>query len=350
MSIALLIVRTVPQILGLLTLFGFSTACVADSSTSQSGKQLASPPSAIRIERDLQYASGGDPAQVLDLYLPEQPGDKPWPVVVWVHGGGWNGGSKAGGYCHYLIKEGYAVASVEYRFSRKAIFPAQIQDCQAAIRWLRANSAKYNLDADHIGAIGGSAGGHLVSLLGTAGGKNAFAPIGGNENQSDRVQAVVDLFGPTNFNSVMSQAAKDKINDGYNLSTGGQGSPYTALIGVPRLGADEAKELAASPVHYISNDCPPFLIIHGTADRSVPYAQGEELYNALVNAGVKSALQTFPNVGHGGPVFDANPLLHKQIQSFFDKHLKQRDVTIEPLFNSMRISNPPDISGRSRAR
>jgi acetyl esterase/lipase len=298
----------------------------------------------IRIERDLQYVPDGDAAQTLDLYLPVKPSDKPLPVVVWVHGGGWNGGSKAGGYCLFLVGQGYAVASVEYRFSRKAIFPAQIQDCQAAIRWLRANSAKYNLDPAHIGAIGGSAGGHLVSLLGTTGGKKVFAATGGNEDQSDKVQAVVDLFGPKNFNTVMEQAAQDKANDGYNLATGGKGSPYTALIGVSQLGEDEAKEKAVSPEHYVTEDCPPFLIIHGTVDRAVPYAQSVAFYNTLRTAGIQSYLQTFPNVGHGGPVFDANPALHAQILCFFDKYLKGKDVTVEPLFNALR-SNLPGRNG-----
>lgn len=120
------------------------------------------------------------------------------------------GGSKFPCPFSGMAARGYAVASVEYRFSQNAVFPAQIQDCQAAIRWLRSNSQKFNLDPDHIGAIGGSAGGHLSTLVGTAGGKKAFPPIGGNEDQSDRVQCVCDIFGPSNFATVIQQAAELK--------------------------------------------------------------------------------------------------------------------------------------------
>src|SRR5947209_4673230 len=122
---------------------------------------LGAPPKGIKLEQNLAYVSNGDPSQVLDLYLPEKPSDKPLPLIVWIHGGGWRGGSKAGtGYLGFLMTEGYAYASVEYRFSQKALFPAQIQDCLAAIRWLRANAKKYNIDADHIAVGGDSAGGH----------------------------------------------------------------------------------------------------------------------------------------------------------------------------------------------
>jgi acetyl esterase/lipase len=165
----------------------------------------AAPLEGVRVERDLRYVADGDPSQSLDLYLPEAAGEKPLPLIVWIHGGGWSGGSKEGCPAVGYVRQGYAAASIEYRFSQKAVFPAQIQDCQAAIRWLRANSRKYNIDPEHIGVWGESAGGHLVALLGTLGGKKVFPPIGGNEEQSDRVQAVCDWYGPTDFNTVMAR-------------------------------------------------------------------------------------------------------------------------------------------------
>src|ERR1700744_4272675 len=128
----------------------------------------------LKEEKDIQYVPGDDPGQRLDLYIPTVKSDKPTPLVVWIHGGGWSAGSKAGCFFAGYCGKGYAAASVEYRFSQKAKFPAQIQDCQAAIRWLRANAAKYNIDPDHIGVGGDSAGGHLVALLGTSGGKKVF--------------------------------------------------------------------------------------------------------------------------------------------------------------------------------
>lgn len=190
----------------------FAAACFAAPAApvvEQAAKAPPAPPKGVKVERDVQYVPEGDPAEALDIYLPEQAGTAPLPLVVYIHGGGWRAGSKNGCPAIPMVLRGYAAASVEYRFSKKAVFPAQIQDCQAALRFLRANSKKYNIDPDHIGVWGESAGGHLVALLGTSGGKNAFPAIGGNETQSDRVQAVCDFYGPADFNTVMAQAAED---------------------------------------------------------------------------------------------------------------------------------------------
>jgi acetyl esterase/lipase len=258
--------------------------------------------------------------------VPEAPSAKPLPLIVHIHGGGWRGGSKAGCPALGMIPMGYAVASVEYRFSQKALFPAQIQDCQAAIRWLRANSKKYNFDPDRIGVWGGSAGGHLVALVGTSGGKKAFAPIGGNEDQSDRVQAVCDFYGPTDFNSVMQQAADDKnVKHIFKFNT--PADPYSCLIGVP-LNSDKQKSDAVSPVHYVSSDNPPVLILHGTHDALVPCAQSEEFAAALKAKGVDVFLQPLPGSGHGGPAF-GKPAAAKLIATYVDKYLKGADIKIE---------------------
>jgi acetyl esterase/lipase len=274
-------------------------------------------PEGVKSERDIQYVPDGDAAQRLDLYLSGQEDERPLPVLVWIHGGGWAAGSKADCPAVYMVPRRYVVASVEYRFSQKAVFPAQIQDCQAAIRWIRANSKKYNIDPDHIGVWGASAGGHLVALLGTAGGKNAFPKIGGNDEQSDRVQAVCDWFGPADFNTVMSQAAADKTKNIFKFNT--PGDPYSNLIGA-KLGEDQEKCQAVSPVHYVSKDNPPFLIMHGTTDALVPFAQSVELADALKNAKVDVILQPFPGSGHGGPAFGL-PAVHDLITRFMDKYL-----------------------------
>jgi acetyl esterase/lipase len=314
--------------------------CHAAATTQPASTRPSLSLHGIDIQRNIPYVPGGDPAEVLDLYLPKKPSATPLPLIVWVHGGGWWAGSKAGCPAAAFLPAGYAAASVEYRFSRKAIFPAQIQDCQAAIRWLRANSKKYNLDPAHIGVWGASAGGHLVSLLGTAGGKNAFPPIGGNEDQSDRVQAVCDMFGPADFNTVMSQAAEDKqVKNVFKFNT--SADPYSTLLGVP-LASDSEKGASASPVHYVSKDNPPFLILQGTADALVPFAQSAEFYNALKNAGVDATLQRFPGSGHGGPAFLLPPV-QKLIKAFFDKNLKQMDVKVAALPDSAVVikSAPP---------
>lgn len=282
-------------------------------------------PEGVRMEKDIAYVPDADEAQKLDLYLPDQASEKPLPLIVHIHGGGWRGGNKFPCPFTPMVRLGYAVASVEYRFSQKAVFPAQIQDCQAAIRWLRANREKYHLDPDHVAVIGASAGGHLSALVGTAGGKRAFAMIGGNEGESDRVQAVCDIFGPADFTTVMQQAEADtNVKNIFEFNTAGD--PYSLLIGT-RLD-DKAKSEAVSPVHYVSADSPPFLILHGTHDTLVPYAQSEQLQAALKAKGVEVWLQKLPGSGHGGPAF-GKPEVLKLLQNFFDKHLKGQDVKIE---------------------
>jgi acetyl esterase/lipase len=292
------------------------------------------------VIHELQYVPGGYPSQMLDLYLPAQMGGGPFPLIIAVHGGGWSGGDRGGyaGYCFNMAKQGYAAASIEYRFSQKAIFPAQIQDCQAAVRWLRAHSKQYNLDANNFGAIGSSAGGHLVSLLGTAGGKHAFPPIGGNENQSDRLQAVIDEYGPADFTSVCSQALEDKaVTYEFNLTTGGDGV-YSWLIGTHDL-TDRKKTAAVSPVTYVSKDCPPFLILHGTADGLVPFAQSLELYNDLLNAGSVAYMQRLVGSGHGGPAFEI-PAMWTLRQQFFDHYLKHTNGPVNLLQDSVVAVTP----------
>jgi acetyl esterase/lipase len=301
---------------------------VAPEATAQKPQpKRAAVPADFVADYDVKYVPNGDPAQELDIYFPEKRAEKPQPLLVWVHGGGWTAGSKT--QVPYLneLARGYIVASIEYRFSQKALFPAQIQDCQAAIRWLRANARKYNIDPSQIGVGGASAGGHLAALLGTSGGKHAFAPIGGNEDQSDRVQAVCDIFGPTNFWTVIKQAEEDK--DVKNIFKWNNGDPYSKLIGA-KLGEDKEKCVAVSPVQYVSKESPPFLILHGDRDTLVPYAQSVELADLLARAGVEVTLQRLPGAGHGGPAFGL-PAVARLVDAFFDKHLKGVDAKIEAL-------------------
>lgn len=294
-------------------------------------------PAGIKMEKDISYIENGDDAQKLDLYLPEKSTDKPLPLIVHIHGGGWRGGSKFPCPVTMMALQGYVVASVEYRFSQKAIFPAQIQDCQAAIRWLRAHNKQYNIDTAHVGVVGGSAGGHLSALVGTSGGKKAFAPIGGNEEQSDVVQAVCDYYGPADFYTVVQQAADDKnVKSIFHFNT--PGDPYSDLIGAKL--DDKPKADAVSPVHYISKDCPPILILHGTHDALVPYAQSEEFTAALKQQGVEVWLQKLPGSGHGGPAFN-KPALTTFILNFFDKHLKGANVNLALVPEAELAVEPP---------
>ncbi len=312
---------------------------VSETRAQNPPPQRPTLPKGFVAEYDVKYVPDGDAAQSLDIYFPETPADKPLPLLIWIHGGGWSGGSKT--QMPYLnqLQRGYVAASIEYRFSQKAKFPAQIQDCQAAIRWLRANAKKYSIDPDRIAVGGASAGGHLAALVGTSGGKQAFPMIGGNKDQSDRVQAVCDIFGPTNFWTVIAQANEDK--NVKNIFNWNNGDPYSNLIGA-KLGEDKAKCDAVSPVHYVSKDSPPFLILHGDHDALVPYAQSVEFRDLLAEAGVEVTLQRLPGAGHGGPAF-ALPAVAQLVNSFFDKHLKGVDVTLEPLPESEVTIQPTPV-------
>lgn len=329
--------------IALLVIASLASAVLAEQpkAPAKPGKKTVQLPAGIKMEKDIAYIEGGDDAQKLDLYLPEKPSEQPLPLIVHIHGGGWIGGNKFPCPVAGMVLQGYAVASVEYRFSQKAKFPAQIQDCQAAIRWLRAHAKQYNFDKQHVGVIGGSAGGHLSALVGTSGGKKAFPPIGGNEDYSDRVQAVCDIFGPADFTTVVQQAAEDKnVKNIFKFNT--PSDPYSALIGTQL--SDKAKADAVSPVHYVSKDNPPFLILHGTHDSLVPYAQSVQFAAALKAQGVSVWLQTLPGAGHGGASFNKRAI-HQLTQNFFDKYLKGADVKIE-LVSEAELAVQPRKPGK----
>lgn len=295
----------------------------------------------IQMVKDISYIEGdaaqADNAQKLDLYFPIKTPEKSLPLIVHIHGGGWMGGSKSPCPVAHMVNKGYIVASVEYRFSQKAKFPAQIQDCQSAIRWLRAHREAYHIDPDHVGVVGGSAGGHLSALVGTSGGKNIFPKIGGNDDQSDKVQAVCDYFGPKNFTSVVQQVNDDpNVRNIFKFNT--PSDPYSELIGTNL--SDKAKTDAVSPIHYVSPDNPPILILHGTHDALVPYAQSEEFAAASKAQGVTVLLQKLPGSGHGGGAF-GKPQVGALIQNFFDKYLKGADVIVELVPEADLAVEPP---------
>ncbi len=260
---------------------------------------------------DLPYAEVDGRSLLLDLYVPPQR-DAPLPVIVWVHGGAWLAGSKSGGPAIRMAERGYAVASVSYRLSGEAKFPAQIHDCKAAVRWLRANAARYSLDPERIGAWGLSAGGHLVALLGTSGGVPDLEGAAGNLEYSSRVQAVVDWFGPTDLLQMDAQALPDSP-----IQHDAPDSPESLLIGCPIQTCQEKAE-RANPIRYVTGDEPPFLIMHGDQDLIVPPLQSQLLYDALKKVGVDATLYWVEGAGHGfgGPGID------RMVDDFFDRHLK----------------------------
>lgn len=271
-------------------------------------------PAGVVAHRDLAYVKNGHERQTLDLYVPEG-GAGPFPVVVWIHGGGWAAGDKNG--CPPLssgfVARGYAAVSIGYRLSGHAIFPAQIEDSKAALRWLRANAKKYRLDPDRIGVWGSSAGGHLAALLGTSGGVPEF-DVGENPGEPSQVQAVVDFYGPTDFLQMDAHAVK-----GATLIHDSERSPESRLVGGP-IRENVAKVRRTNPLTYVGAGDPPFLIVHGDRDPLVPHHQSKLLYDALVQARVPVRFVTVAGGGHGQgfPHAELTPL----VREFFERHLK----------------------------
>jgi acetyl esterase/lipase len=249
------------------------------------------PPGAKAL-RDLAYVTNGHERQKLDLYLPATPKG---PLLVVIHGGGWMQGSKEKAEGLPMLRQGYAVANLNYRLSQHAIFPAQIEDCKGAIRWLRAHAAEYGYDPKHVGAWGGSAGGHLTALLAATGHVKDF-DVGENLDQSSAIQCGVDVFGPADLVD-WTPPSKNPI-----IQTTGPESVIVKLLGGT---AAEKPELAkrASPVTWVTKDCAPLFIMHGTIDQLVGLEQSQKLEAKLKAAGVAVTLDVVEGAGHGGPQY-----------------------------------------------
>jgi acetyl esterase/lipase len=244
-----------------------------------------------KVARDLVYRTVGSRNLTLDLYLPQtaQAGQR-LPTVVWIHGGAWRSGNKDRCPAVPLVDRGFVVASISYRLTNEAIFPAQIHDCKAAIRWLRANAGRFPVDPDRIGVWGASAGGHLAALLGTSGDVKELEGGPDNSKYSSRVQAVCDYFGPTDFL---------KMNDEPGaMDHNATDSPESLLIGGP-IQENPGKVAKANPITYASADDPPFLILHGDQDRTVLPSQSQLLHDALKKVGVTVRLGVVKAQGHG---------------------------------------------------
>ncbi len=276
------------------------------------------PPPGVKAIRDVDYVGGGNARQMLDLYVPEAKSGKPRPLVVFIHGGGWENGSKAScGVIFAFMKGGaYAGASLNYRLTDQAIWPAQIHDVKAGIRWLRAHAAEYHFDPDRIAVMGISAGGHLVSLLGVTGGvKELEGTLGAHAGVSSRVQCVIDFCGPSDFLTFGGKGSIINENDP-------KSAPGKLLGGGVKDKQDLAR--AVSPVTYVTKDAAPFLIVHGDRDNLVPLDQAREFRETLVKAGVPVALIIGKGGGH---VFFTQELVDR-MQDFLDARLLGKTVEI----------------------
>ncbi len=274
---------------------------------------LQAPPAAEM--RTLTYASRDGADLRLDLYLPAQPIRRPVPVIVFLHGGGWSGGTRTTGpdFNRYFARDGFAMASIEYRLTPSIAFPANVEDVRTAVRWLKANAATHTLDPDRICLWGTSAGGHLAAVA-------ALAPPGvfegsDNLNYTSAVRCVLDGYGPTRFDVMDTQTEDERaklqpavitINAGRGArGAGGRGSvphddatsPESRLVGGPVQSVPD-RVRAASPMTYVGKSAPPFLIMHGLADNSVPHGQSVMLYDALKGAGHEVTIRLVDGLPH----------------------------------------------------
>jgi len=271
-------------------------------------------PASRRIsQKNIVYGEIDGQKLLLDSYFPQQSGRAALPVVLLVHGGGWSGGDKAdfSEMAAFLAQEGYACFSINYRLVEEQAnrYPAALDDVQRAVRWVRANANSYGLDAQRIAAIGASAGGHLVALLGTTETRLNDDPA--LAQYSSRVNAVVDLFGPVDLTRPFPAAG----------SGGNVQALVDAFLGQPAASVPElARE--ASPVFHLDSQTAPFLIFHGDQDALVPVEQSRQFHQALQSAGIDSTYVEFKNEGHGFAQPASQERFARELLAFLARQLK----------------------------
>ncbi len=264
-------------------------------------------PETVSVEKGIEYGKGGDMPLKLDLYSPKHR-TKPTPAVIFIHGGAWKSGYRQmyHYYCTKFAEHGFIAATVSYRLSGDAPFPAAVEDVKCAVRWLRANAEKRGVDPDKIGVAGGSTGGHLAMMAAYAPDTPELEGKGGHADVSSRVQAVVDLYGPTDLTTDVARSNRNVIR----------------FLGDKTM--DEVPELyrLASPITHVTKDDPPTLILHGSIDRTVPIDQAELLVDALKKNGVEHEFDRIEGWPH---TMDLEPDVNRhclmKMFEFFEKHL-----------------------------
>ncbi|HVU07686.1 MAG TPA: alpha/beta hydrolase [Verrucomicrobiae bacterium] len=264
------------------------------------------------VKRNIPYTGHPTPRQNFDLYLPKTKSAQPFPLIIWIHGGAWMSGFKVWDNVKYLVAHGYAIASVDYRFSQDAPFPAQIWDCNAAMNFILAHATNYGVSTTRFVVGGGSAGGHLALLLGLARNENDFGA-----NPKVKPLAILDFFGPADFNSMKNDLAEVHSSNGLALFQ----DVVPKLLGAPLNQAADKMKLA-SPMTYVNAANPPVLILQGGKDDLVPAVQSRRLHDALDRVGVKNQLIVVAEAGHDGPLFSTPEIAAKVIR-FLDDVLEK---------------------------
>lgn len=273
-------------------------------------------PDGVGYEENIGYRKGDSDAWKLDIAYPKKKSEKPYPAIIFVHGGGWRSGDKTNGMFRTIpidyATKGYVCISINYRLTGEAPFPACVEDCKNAVRWLRANANKYNVDSDRIGAFGNSAGAHLVAMLGVVPAEAGLEGDGPHQEYSSRVQCVACAAAPTNFPKWYGKEVDYKAINGTLKMFFGSGT------------IDEYKELAkkASPITYVKPGTVPFFVCHGTADRTVPVYQGDSFVEALKEAKADVTYLRYDGAGHGAMNQNKKESF-AELEKFFQRNLKK---------------------------
>lgn len=290
-----------PAVTALLSAFAMSPTCMAQRAV----------PDDVVFDTGIEYSNPDDQHLQLNMAQPKT-GDGPFPAVVCIHGGGFRAGKREGfdGLCIRLAQNGYVAVTVTYRLAPKYQFPAAVHDVKAAVRWLRANAMKYNIDPERIGTTGGSAGGHLAQFLAVTSGVRQFEGQGGHAEFSSSVKCVVNIFGPSDFTK--SYDASVDAAEVLPLFLGGN------------LQEQRKRHIVASPLYWVTPEAAPTLCIHGTKDSYVAHEQAVWLVDKLKAASVEARLMSIQDADHGfrGASKEKREEIEQARIDFFDRHLK----------------------------
>jgi len=269
----------------------------------------------IDIVKNVRYGQVGEAKLLLDVYRPKTAPKEPMPAIVWIHGGAWAYGDKERPLAGFLAYYGFFVVSIDYRLAPLNKFPAALEDCKCAVRWLRANAQQMQIDPARIGVWGLSAGGHLAAMVGLTAEAPEFEGNGGHAGQSSKVQAVCAFFPPTHWQPSVDQDPRQR-----EILLNFLGETYAQNPGLYRR---------ASPLTHVKKDAPPFLLVHGDADPEVPISQSERFEAALREAGVETTFLRVQNADHsfrsvnGQPVTPTYQDIQRAVVSFFLKRLSK---------------------------